>query len=57
MKFISKFEAENTIITEFGKNLEYWQRIEAIQKTLETYNQEVLEQKKSRIEKTGAGSQ
>lgn len=56
MKFISKFEAENTIVTEFGKNLEYWQRIETIQKALELYNQEILDEKQTRLNKTGTGS-
>jgi len=49
LKFISKFEAENTIITEFAKNKEMWERIEIIQKTLEQYNQELIDNKKQRI--------
>lgn len=48
LKFISKFEAENTIITEFAKNKEMWERIEIIQNTLEQYNQELIDNKKQR---------
>lgn len=48
LKFISKFEAENALITEFGKNLEYWNRVELIQGTLELYNQELLDSKNTR---------
>lgn len=48
LKFISKFENENTLITEFGKNLEYKQRIEIIQFTLEQYNSELIESKNNR---------
>lgn len=48
LKFISKFENENTVITEFGKNLEYQQRIEIIQTTLDSYNQELIDSKNTR---------
>ncbi len=48
LKFISKFEAENTIITEFAKNLDYWKRVEIIQKTLMEYNQEFINSKSLR---------
>lgn len=48
LKFISKFENENVPITQFGLSLEYWQRIEAIRKTLEIYNQELIDRKMER---------
>jgi hypothetical protein len=51
IKLISKFETENTIITEFAKNLEYYQRIEIIETTLTTYNQEMIDAKNKRNEK------
>lgn len=54
MKFISKFEAENSTITAFGANLEYWQRIEIIQSTIETYNQELIDKKNSRNNPKGS---
>ena len=48
LKFISKFESENTFITEFGKDLEYQKRIEIIQLTLDLYNQELIDNKNNR---------
>lgn len=48
LKFISKFEAENAPITQFGLALEYWKRIEIITKELERYNQELIDLKNDR---------
>lgn len=48
LKFISKFEFENIEITQFGKNLEYEQRIDLIEKTLHLYNQELIDDKNAR---------
>lgn len=53
LKFISKFENENVPITQFGLALEYWQRIEMIKETLETYNQTLIDKK---MERTNPGS-
>jgi hypothetical protein len=49
IKFISKFETENTIVTEFAKDLDYWKRIEIITQTLDSYNQELIDLKKKRV--------
>lgn len=40
LKFISKFEAENAPITQFGNQLEYWERIKIIEDELMKYNSE-----------------
>ncbi len=48
LKFISKFEAENVPITQFGIELDYWKRIEIITKELEIYNQEIIDLKNAR---------
>jgi len=48
LKFISKFEAENISITEFGKNIPYYKRVEMIQNELERYNQELMDKKNQR---------
>jgi hypothetical protein len=48
LQFISKFEAENVDITQFGINLEYWSRVERIKKELFLYNTELIEQRGER---------
>lgn len=45
LNFITKFENENAPITQFGLNLEMWQRIEAINNTLIIYNNEKISSK------------
>lgn len=45
LNFITKFEHENAPITQFGLNLEPWQRIEAIKQTLIIYNNETISSK------------
>lgn len=47
LNFITKFEHENAPITQFGLNLEPWQRIEAIKQTLIIYNNETISSKQS----------
>ncbi len=42
VRFVAKFERENTSITEFGKNLEYNDIIDKIQETLLEYNREIM---------------
>lgn len=49
LKYISKFESENVPITQFGLNLEYWERIESIKKTLDLYNVDETKKKADRI--------
>lgn len=44
-KFVTRFEDENAVITEFGSNLEMRQRIEIITKTLKSYNDENIASK------------
>ena len=39
-KFVSRFERENSIITDFGQDLEMYERIEKISETLINYNNE-----------------
>jgi len=45
LNFITKFESENAPITQFGTNLEPYQRIEAIKKTLIIYTNENIKSK------------
>lgn len=45
--FVSRFEDENTTITEFGTNLEMRERIKIISETLNKYNDEHIESKQS----------
>lgn len=45
LNFITKFENENVPVTQFGLNLELWQRIEQIKKTLNIYNNETIKSK------------
>lgn len=47
-RFISMFESKNIEITMFGVSLPYWKRIEAIQKSLYLYNQELIDEKNDR---------
>ena len=55
LKFISKFESENILITQFGLVLPYWTRIELIEKSLYLYNEELIEEKNVR-NNPGAGN-
>ena len=50
-KFVTRFEDENSTITEFGTNLEMRDRIKIILETLNNYNDEYIKSKQSR---TGA---
>ena len=50
LKYISKFEAENTPITQFGLNLEYWERVEKIQQALEQYNREWMAEMEPKVD-------
>jgi predicted DNA-binding transcriptional regulator len=53
--FVSRFESENMVITEFGENLEEHKKIEIISKTLNIYNDENLKSKQS--EPSGEGTE
>lgn len=44
-KFVTRFEDENTVVTEFGSNLEYSNKIEIIFNTLKHYNNENIASK------------
>jgi hypothetical protein len=48
LNFITKFESENAPITQFGTNLEPYQRIDAIKKTLIIYTNENIQSKQLR---------
>lgn len=48
LKFISKFESENAVITQFGLNLDYWKRVEIIVDELKKYNDEFFSNKYER---------
>ncbi|MCK5506858.1 MAG: hypothetical protein KAJ10_16955, partial [Thermodesulfovibrionia bacterium] len=48
LNFISKFENENVPITQFGLNLELYQRIDKIRETLNIYNNETIKSKQLR---------
>lgn len=48
LKYISRFESEEAPLTQFGSNLEYWQRIQIISKTLSLYNIENIDNKNER---------
>lgn len=44
-KFVSRFERENSLITDFGIDLEIWERIKKISETLNNYNNEYNQSK------------
>lgn len=46
-KFVSRFERENSIITDFGQDLEMYERIQKISETLINYNNEYNQSKQS----------
>lgn len=52
-KFVTRFEDENTLITEFGNNLEMRQRIEIINNTLKSYNDENIASKQPPTDPNG----
>jgi len=51
-RFVSKFEIDNTDITEFGKGLEYSNRISIILGELERYNEALIKSKSDRSKPT-----
>lgn len=53
LKFISKFESENVPVTQFGLDLEPWQRINKIIEQLNIYNNETIKSKQSRTSVQG----
>lgn len=55
LNFIAKFESENAPVTQFGINLEMYQRIEKIKNTLIIYNNETIASKQPSTSESGTG--